>query len=75
MTRDLPLAEWDRLGLRRADGGELPKVQISGALVQPDGAKGPSFLVYGNYRSVLRYNCAHHYALTVSLLADQLGDG
>ncbi|WP_374466694.1 lytic transglycosylase domain-containing protein [Ferrovibrio sp.] len=75
MTRDLPIAEWEKLGLRRTDGGELPKAQISGALVQPDGAGGASFLVYGNYRSVLRYNCAHHYALTVSLLADRLGDG
>ncbi len=75
MTKDLPIAEWNRLGLRRADGGELPKAQISGAVVQPDGPKGASFLVYGNYRSILRYNCAHHYALTVSLLADRLGDG
>lgn len=75
MTRDMPLADWEKLGVRRADGGELPKVQASGALVQPDGAEGASFLVYGNYRSILRYNCAHHYALTVSLLADRLGDG
>lgn len=75
MTRDMPLADWEKLGIRRADGGELPRVQINGAVVQPDGPKGPSFLVYGNYRSVLRYNCAHHYALTVSLLADRLGDG
>lgn len=75
MTRDLPVAEWDKLGVRRADGGELPKAQVAGALVQPDGAGGPSFLVYGNYRAILRYNCAHHYALTVSLLADRLGDG
>lgn len=75
MTRDMSLEDWSRLGVRRADGGELPKAQQSGALVQPDGAGGPTFLVYGNYRSILRYNCAHHYALTVSLLADRLGDG
>lgn len=75
MTRDMSLEEWSKLGVRRADGGELPKAQQNGALVQPDGASGPSFLVYGNYRSILRYNCAHHYALTVSLLADRLGDG
>lgn len=75
MTRDMSLEEWSRLGVRRADGGELPKAQQSGALVQPDGPGGPTFLVYGNYRSILRYNCAHHYALTVSLLADRLGDG
>lgn len=72
MTRDQPLADWARLGIRRSDGGELPKVPLNAALVQPDGAKGPSFLVYSNYRSILRYNCAHHYALTVSQLADRL---
>ncbi len=72
MTRDLPLSEWARLGVRRGDGGELPRVNLSGALVQPDGPNGPSFLVYANYRSVLRYNCAHHYALTVSMLADRI---
>jgi membrane-bound lytic murein transglycosylase B len=75
MTRDMSLEDWTRLGVRRTDGGELPKAQQGGALVQPDGAGGPTFLVYGNYRSILRYNCAHHYALTVSLLADRLGDG
>lgn len=75
MTRDMSLEDWTRLGVRRTDGGELPKAQQSGALVQPDGAGGPTFLVYGNYRSILRYNCAHHYALTVSLLADRVGDG
>ena len=72
MTEDKPLTEWARLGVRRTDGGELPKVALGAALVQPDGAGGPSFLVYANYRSVLRYNCAHHYALTVSLLADRI---
>lgn len=75
MTRDLSVEDWGRMGVRRADGGELPKAQQAGALVQPDGPGGQTFLVYGNYRSILRYNCAHHYALTVSLLADRLGDG
>ena len=30
------------------------------------------FLVYENYDAILRYNCAHYYALTVALLADQI---
>lgn len=75
MTQDKPIADWAKLGVKRADGGELPKVNLTGAIVQPDGAKGPSFLVYANYRSILRYNCAHHYALTVSILADRLETG
>jgi hypothetical protein len=29
-----------------------------------------TFLVYQNYESLLGYNCAHYYALSVALLAD-----
>jgi membrane-bound lytic murein transglycosylase B len=66
------LLEWQALGVRRADGSDLPNVAVEAALVQPDGAAGPSFLVYSNYSSILRYNCAHLYALTVGMLADRL---
>ena len=30
------------------------------------------FLVYPNYDAILGYNCAHYYALSVALLADEL---
>ena len=32
------------------------------------------FLVHGNYDALLRYNCHHHYALAVALLADRIGE-
>jgi len=41
-------------------------------MIFPDGVNGPKYLVYGNYRSILRYNCAHLYAVTVGELADKL---
>lgn len=66
------LLEWQGLGVRRTDGSDLPAVDIPAAMVQPDGPDGPSFLVYSNYSSILRYNCAHLYALTVGMLADRL---
>jgi membrane-bound lytic murein transglycosylase B len=31
-----------------------------------------AFLVYENYDALLRYNCAHHYALSVAMLAERL---
>ena len=31
-----------------------------------------SFLLYSNYDSILGYNCAHTYALSVALLSDRL---
>ena len=69
MTERVPLTEWQRLGVRRADGRDLPRSSIPVGLVDTDTR---SFLVYSNYDALLRYNCAHYYALTVGLLANQL---
>jgi membrane-bound lytic murein transglycosylase B len=69
MTERLPLEEWREMGIRRADGGPLPQSDVKAGLMHTDTR---SFLVYENYDAILRYNCAHYYALTVALLADQL---
>lgn len=69
MTERIPLDEWHRLGVRRADGQALPASDVKAGLVETDMR---SFLVYENYDAILRYNCAHYYALTVALLADQI---
>jgi membrane-bound lytic murein transglycosylase B len=67
MTVALPLEEWQRLGLRLADGHALPAADQSASLVS---GSSRHFLVYGNYDVLLEYNCAHAYALSVALLAD-----
>jgi len=69
MTERIPLADWQTLGVRRPDGAALPTVDVAAGLVHTDTR---SFLVYPNYDVILRYNCAHYYALTVARLADQL---
>jgi membrane-bound lytic murein transglycosylase B len=69
MTERIPLNDWQRLGVRRANGAALPTSDIPAGLVDTDTR---SFLVYPNYDTILRYNCAHYYALTVALLADQI---
>ena len=74
MTVSKPLSEWQDAGVRRADGRDLPVRDLQASLVMPDGAEGRAFLVYRNYHSILRYNCAHHYGLTVGFLADQIGN-
>jgi len=53
----------------RTDGGPLPKADVDAGLVD---VGNRTFLVYPNYDAILGYNCAHYYALTVALLADQL---
>ena len=69
MTERVPLREWQRLGVRLPRGGALPRSDVKAGLVTTDRR---TFLVYENYDAILRYNCAHYYALTVALLADQI---
>ena len=63
------LAAWQRLGVRGIDGGKLMAGPPEAALVR---AGRHGFLVHGNYNALLRYNCAHHYALSVAILADRI---
>lgn len=68
-----PLTEWARLGLRSADGGPLPLVDgMEGALVLPAGHRGPAFLVYENFETILIWNRSILYALAVGHLADRI---
>ncbi len=68
----LPLTRWRQLGLRRADGGPLPVANITASLIEPDGASGPSYLVYHNFRVIRRWNPSNYFALAVGLLADKI---
>lgn len=69
---DLPLDQWQALGVRRTNGADLPRVNVDASLIRPVGAAGPAFLTYGNFRAILRYNCSNFYALAVGHLADAL---
>jgi membrane-bound lytic murein transglycosylase B len=68
----LSLNEWRALGVRRENGKRLPWSAAKASLVRPDGPGGPAFLVYENYRAILKYNCSDYYALSVGLLADEI---
>ncbi len=68
-----PLADWQALGLRRADGGDLPQAEMSGSVVLPGGDEGPAYLVYGNYRTIMRWNRSFYFATSVGLLANRIG--
>ena len=71
-SRQLPLSDWQAMGVRGANGGELPQTGILASLVRPAGNQGPAFLTYANYRAILSYNCSNFYALAVGRIADAL---
>lgn len=68
------LAEWQALGVRRADGSDLPQRAMAASLIAPEGPDGRVFLIYNNYRVLLRWNRSLYFATAVGFLADQLGE-
>ncbi len=67
------VAEWKKMGVRKANG-EFPADRPASILI-PAGAHGPAFMVFDNFRTVLKYNNAQSYALAVCLLADRIKGG
>ena len=70
-----PLREWERLGIRNPDGSALPQAELAASLVAPDGPSGPAFLVYANFKAVMKWNRSTFFATSVGLLADRLVSG
>lgn len=72
----MPIGEWQAAGVRRADGADLPTRQLQSSIVLPEqGTLSPAYLVYNNYRSILRWNRSTLFALGVGSLADRIGGG
>jgi membrane-bound lytic murein transglycosylase B len=70
MTERRDLKYWAERGVRLADGSPLPHADVDASLVTTVDKR--TFLVYPNYETILAYNCSHHYALSVALLADRI---
>jgi membrane-bound lytic murein transglycosylase B len=75
LKSEKPLPAWQKLGVRNADGSDLPVVALNASLVAPDGPGGAAYLVYGNYKVVMRWNHSTYFATSVGLLADRLAGG
>jgi len=69
-----PISGWQALGVRRADGTDLPSRQLSASIVLPEkGKMSPAYMVYSNYRTILKWNRSTYFALAVGLLSDGIG--
>ncbi|UGX86348.1 lytic murein transglycosylase [Phyllobacterium meliloti] len=67
------MAEWQSLGVVRANGKPFPRGGEKAQLKVLDGREGPAFLMTKNFSVLKNYNNADKYALAVGLLADQIG--
>ena len=68
-SRFKTVREWRRLGIQ-PQGALGDDVMVS--LFRPDGPGTPAWLLTGNYRVILEYNCSNYYAMSVGLLADAI---
>ncbi len=67
------LADWQTLGVRRANGKDLPRVTgMKGSIIFPGGKGGPAFLVYDNFKTTLKWNRSIYFAMAVGHLADRI---
>ena len=65
------MAEWRTLGVLPATGKSLD-ANVMATLLEPDGAGNRAYLLTGNYRVILDYNCSNFYGLAVGLFADEI---
>ena len=72
-SRWLTMREWRQLGVQPT-GAALPENEMA-TLLEPDGPGATAYLLTGNYRAILDYNCSNFYALSVGLLADRIAAG
>ena len=65
------MREWRALGVA-PQSGYWPRDNVLASLLEPDGPGRTAYLLTGNYRVILDYNCSNYYALSVGLLADAI---
>ena len=71
-AKSMTFAQWEQLGLRRADRQPFPQSSDKTYLLAPAGAQGPGFLMMQNFRVIMKYNPAEAYAMAIGHFADRL---
>jgi membrane-bound lytic murein transglycosylase B len=67
------IQRWSELGVKRANGKELPIANMTASIIRPEkGGIGPAYIVYNNYRVILKWNRSDYFATAVGTLADSL---
>lgn len=72
-----PVHEWLRLGFALSSNRTLSPAELarSASVLQPEGARGPTFLAPKNYFVIKDYNFSDLYVLFVGQLADRIAGG
>ena len=74
-TRPMSIRDWERQGIKRANGQPFLRPGDKALLLVPAGIQGPGFLMLTNFSVIMKYNPAEAYALAIGHLADRLRGG
>jgi len=74
-TVEKPVRAWSAMGVKRAGGGPLPGSDEPSSIILPAGWRGPAFILYPNFKAVMNWNRSTLYALSVTILAQQIAGG
>lgn len=66
------LEYFSEIGVKTFEGNPLPKNNIKAKLVAPMGVDGQVFLVYENFKYIMKWNASTNYALSIGLFADEI---
>ena len=67
-----PIKFWQDAGVRKLNNTDLPNINMRASLVRPSDRESDTFLIYQNYRTILKWNRSHYFALAVGGLADAI---
>jgi len=68
----IKISKWRKKGIVNLDGSAL-KSDLKAALILPDGKKNtPTYLVFGNYEKILKWNRSLRFGISVCTLANMI---
>lgn len=73
LNQSYSLKFWNEHGVRLWNKKDVPfEGEYQASVIQPDGAGTPAFIVYDNYKVILRWNRSNYFATAVCMLSDRL---
>ncbi len=71
------ISQWQQLGVRMADGSDLPDEMIStsekmGSIISPNTSVTKAYLVFDNYFALLRWKRSQQFAFAVGMMVDKI---
>lgn len=67
------LTQWSELGIKNANGGNLPnRPDVKASLIKPQDDGKKTYLTYSNYKTILNWNRSTYFATAVGLFSDAI---